>query len=671
MSSRRRSTSSLMTCSQRHASACTRSQSSSSRSTSMHSASRCLRITRAAIACPAGLSSDEPVLAHGQQAVALHAGHRLGHGRPALLEPFGDPGPHRRRALLLELEDRAQVHLRGVDQITHLGLLQRRLADAPLWPAQPAPRRLVDACPRRRDAAAAASPATRGGVAVIVWFRRDLRLADHGALRAAGRRRWCRCSCWTPAPGTPPRTRAPGAPGRVGGGPRPRAAGSRRRGLLVRRGPPGRRRARGRGAVRSRRGAGLRRLRPVRVAPRRSGRRALARRGWRLRAADTPYLHRRAGSSRATGPLRRLHALLPRVARAARAAARSRSRPAFAVRPRRVTRSLTPTGHGRGGERPPRGSLAAFVRDRLGGTTPTATARTGPAPAGWGPRCTSARSTRARILAAVADPTGPRRSCGSCAGGSSTPTCCTGGPTRPGRTWTGASTPCRGARTATRSRSSSAWCAGRDRLPVRGRRHAAAARRRAGCTTGSGMVMASFLTKDLHDRLAPAAPTGSCGTSSTATSRTTASAGSGSRAPAWTRRRTTGCSTRSCRACGSTPTATTCAGTCRSCAGPAGGQRSTSRGSSPAGYDHGYPEPDRRPRAGPARRARRLRRASAADVAGRHVADWADVRRLRWSPSRAGSGKTTVTLGLAERPSSGGCACWSSTSIRSRTPRWG
>ncbi|AAS05144.1 IdeR [Mycobacterium avium subsp. paratuberculosis K-10] len=54
---RRRSTSSLITCSQRHASACTSSQGSRMTSTSSRSASRCLRITATASARPLSVSS--------------------------------------------------------------------------------------------------------------------------------------------------------------------------------------------------------------------------------------------------------------------------------------------------------------------------------------------------------------------------------------------------------------------------------------------------------------------------------------------------------------------------------------------------------------------------------------------------------------------------------------
>ena len=60
-----------------------------------------------------------PVALDGQQAVALHAGHRLAHRGAALVQPLGDPGPQRDDALLLQLEDRPEVHLGGVDQVVH------------------------------------------------------------------------------------------------------------------------------------------------------------------------------------------------------------------------------------------------------------------------------------------------------------------------------------------------------------------------------------------------------------------------------------------------------------------------------------------------------------------------------------------------------------------------
>ena len=55
-----------------------------------------------------------------EQPVALHPGDRLGDRGTALVQALGDAGPHGRHALFLEFDHRAQVHLRGVDQLTHL-----------------------------------------------------------------------------------------------------------------------------------------------------------------------------------------------------------------------------------------------------------------------------------------------------------------------------------------------------------------------------------------------------------------------------------------------------------------------------------------------------------------------------------------------------------------------
>ena len=60
-----------------------------------------------------------PVTRDHDQAVALHAGDGLRHRGPALVQALGDAGAHGDDALLLELEHRAQVHLGGVDELTH------------------------------------------------------------------------------------------------------------------------------------------------------------------------------------------------------------------------------------------------------------------------------------------------------------------------------------------------------------------------------------------------------------------------------------------------------------------------------------------------------------------------------------------------------------------------
>ena len=97
---------------------------------------------------------------------------------------------------------------------------------------------------------------------------------------------------------------------------------------------------------------------------------------------------------------------------------------------------------------------------------------------------------------------------------------------------------------------------------------------------------------------------------STATWPPTSTAGSGRRAAGPTRRRTSGCSTRSPRARSSTPRATTCAGSCPSCAAcPA--RRCTSRGRCPAGPGR-LPGADRRPPGGAAEALDRYERVKAA-----------------------------------------------------------
>lgn len=55
-----------------------------------------------------------------QETVALHASDGLAHRRTTLLEALGDPGAEGHHALLLEVVDGTEVHLRGVDQILHL-----------------------------------------------------------------------------------------------------------------------------------------------------------------------------------------------------------------------------------------------------------------------------------------------------------------------------------------------------------------------------------------------------------------------------------------------------------------------------------------------------------------------------------------------------------------------
>ena len=70
----------------------------------------------------AGGELQVAVARHGEQAVALHPGDGLGDRGAALAQALGDPGAQGDDPLLLELEHRAEVHLRGVDEIAHPGI---------------------------------------------------------------------------------------------------------------------------------------------------------------------------------------------------------------------------------------------------------------------------------------------------------------------------------------------------------------------------------------------------------------------------------------------------------------------------------------------------------------------------------------------------------------------
>ncbi len=61
------------------------------------------------------------IVGHHQQAVALHARNGLADGRSALVQALRDPGTQREDALLFELEDGAEVHLGGIDQVVQAG----------------------------------------------------------------------------------------------------------------------------------------------------------------------------------------------------------------------------------------------------------------------------------------------------------------------------------------------------------------------------------------------------------------------------------------------------------------------------------------------------------------------------------------------------------------------
>lgn len=56
---------------------------------------------------------------NGEQSVLLHAGHSLGNGRAGVLQTLGDARAHGDDALFLQFENSAQVHLCGVDKVSH------------------------------------------------------------------------------------------------------------------------------------------------------------------------------------------------------------------------------------------------------------------------------------------------------------------------------------------------------------------------------------------------------------------------------------------------------------------------------------------------------------------------------------------------------------------------
>ena len=89
-SSRRRSTCSLITCSQRQASSCTYAQSRPMTSASRRSASRCLRMTCIAARAAVVGELEVTVALDDDEAVALHAADGLRDGRAGVAEALGD-----------------------------------------------------------------------------------------------------------------------------------------------------------------------------------------------------------------------------------------------------------------------------------------------------------------------------------------------------------------------------------------------------------------------------------------------------------------------------------------------------------------------------------------------------------------------------------------------------
>jgi len=75
---------------------------------------------------------EMPVAGYVEQAVALHARHRLADCRPALPEALGNPGAQGSHALFFELVHGPQVHLGRVDQIAVVAQVAVSLSSAVL-----------------------------------------------------------------------------------------------------------------------------------------------------------------------------------------------------------------------------------------------------------------------------------------------------------------------------------------------------------------------------------------------------------------------------------------------------------------------------------------------------------------------------------------------------------
>jgi deoxyribodipyrimidine photo-lyase len=187
-----------------------------------------------------------------------------------------------------------------------------------------------------------------------------------------------------------------------------------------------------------------------------------------------------------------------------------------------------------------------------------------------------------QLLADLGRPRGTTRSAASSRGASSTPTCCSAGPRRRGRT---CSEDGRDARRHRRRRASASppGARGRTGYPI-----VDAGMRQLRATgwmhNRVRMIVASFLVKDLHlpwqwgaRHFMRHLVDGDLASNSTA--------GSGPPAPAPTRRPTSGCSTRTTSPRSSIPTATTCADGCPNSPAP---RRGTI-------HDPGLLRPDRYP----------------------------------------------------------------------------
>ena len=111
-------------------------------------------MTWMALLRPVGGELEVAVALDDDEAVALHAGDGLRDRGAGVAEALGDAGAQRNDVLLLEIEDGAQVHLGGVDEIRHArlpvashyrGSAYRRAGHTPSRTRRAPPR--IDACP--------------------------------------------------------------------------------------------------------------------------------------------------------------------------------------------------------------------------------------------------------------------------------------------------------------------------------------------------------------------------------------------------------------------------------------------------------------------------------------------------------------------------------------------
>jgi hypothetical protein len=93
------------------------------------------------LAAAVGGQFEVAVALHDDEAVALHAADGLRHRGAGVTESLGDARPQGHDVLLLEVQDGAEVHLGGVDQVRHRCPPASRLVagEGPSLPAHPHP----------------------------------------------------------------------------------------------------------------------------------------------------------------------------------------------------------------------------------------------------------------------------------------------------------------------------------------------------------------------------------------------------------------------------------------------------------------------------------------------------------------------------------------------------